>query len=72
MLSVTETLKRLNWTNGRGNVTGIRYDDTRKAGTVTRRIPVTQHTGFNETRRFRIVGNQVHAFGSSRTRKETT
>ena len=51
--SIVSVIVEINNNYGRGDVIGVAFDDeTRKTGTVTIRIPVTQQTGRIETRKF--------------------
>jgi len=49
----------MNWRFGRGEIKRVNFQTL----TVTRRIPVTQRTGFDETRKFRVSGDTVHFLG---------
>jgi hypothetical protein len=56
---IRNRLVEMNWRFGRGEVVGVDFGTM----TVTRRIPVTQRTGFNETRKFRINRDTVLFLG---------
>jgi hypothetical protein len=49
----------MNWCFGRGEVKRVDFQTL----TVTRRVPVTQHIGCNDTRKFRVSGDTVHFLG---------
>ena len=53
---IRQRLVEMNWHFGRGEVGRVDF----RTMTVTRRIPVTQRTGFNETRKFRVNGDTVY------------
>jgi hypothetical protein len=60
--NLLDTLTRLNWHYGRGEVVSYSLDGV-AAGWAIRRIPTTSSTFFKETRRFRLVGSTVHFLG---------
>jgi hypothetical protein len=57
-----DALQAINWSYGRGGLIG--FDPITQ--TVTRRIPTTQRTGFLETRRYAVKGNQLRFLGHTR------
>ena len=56
---IRNRLVEMNWRFGRGEIKRVNF----QTSTVTRRIPVTQSTGFDETRKFRVGGDTVHFLG---------
>ena len=56
---ICNRLVEMNWHFGRGEIKRVDFQNM----TVTRRVPVTQCTGFDETRRFRLSGDTVHFLG---------
>ncbi len=60
--NLLDTLTRLNWHYGRGEVVSYSLAGV-AAGWAIRRIPTTSSTFFKETRRFRLVGSTVHFLG---------
>jgi len=65
-MSITQTLRELNWHKGRGRVSHIIFDqDDRTKGTVYRRVHLTTNKYFIEKRRFSIKGDVLRAFGGS-------
>ena len=56
---ICNRLVEMNWCFGRGEVKRVDFQTL----TVTRRVPVTQGTGCNETRKFRVSGDTVHFLG---------
>jgi hypothetical protein len=61
---IADTLDSLNANWGRGDVREVTFlsttdDGKRMRGVVTRRIPTTQTTGFEEERVFHVVGSTV-------------
>jgi hypothetical protein len=67
---LVKTLMVMNGTFGRGEIVHVTIDVRPRhrlvRGKVTRRIPTTQKTGFEETRVFRVVGNRVFFLGRAR------
>lgn len=62
-----EKLREMNWNYGRGDLVAVTLNVDGTTGHVTRRIPTTQHTGFEETRKIRIVdGDKVRFAGQLR------
>lgn len=56
---ICNRLVEMNWRFGRGEVKRVDFQTL----TVARRIPVTQRTGFDETRKFRVSGDTVYFLG---------
>ena len=56
---ICNRLVEMNWHFGRGEVKRVDF----RTMTVTRRIPVTQRTGFCESRKFRVSGDTLHFLG---------
>ena len=70
-----KTLNEMNWTFGRGTVVKVEINGTLALngagieGFVVRRIPITQATGFEEKRKFRLEMGRVSFLGRSRVIK---
>ena len=64
--TLTEAIEAINWSHGRGDIQSI----DKETNTVTRRIPITQQTGYTETRKFRTKNGTVHFLGHSRVFKK--
>ena len=56
---ICNRLVQMNWRFGRGEIRRVDFQTM----IVTRRIPVTQRTGFDETRKFRLSGDTVYFLG---------
>ena len=57
--TICNRLVEMNWRFGRGEIKRVDFQTM----IVTRRIPVTQRTSFDETRKFRLSGDTVHFLG---------
>lgn len=64
-----ERLGQMNNHFGRGDITDIRvnWDGKNGNGIVQRRVPIDQHSGFAEKRRFRVVNGVVFFLGHQST-----
>ena len=71
--NIVNTIHAMNSTFGRGNVVKVEIDGPillegeRIQGEVVRRIPITQHTGNLEKRKFSVQNGKITFLG--RTRK---
>jgi len=67
--AVLDRLVQLNNHYGRGDVVSVAFDPVwdeesfTYTGTVTRRIPITQKTGYREQRKFTVNGGTVKFLG---------